>query len=174
MLTFLIFWTSFSLFLIFSILLAPLIILICNYKIFTNYYHEKGWKSFIPIYSDYVRATHTFGKNYGWLGLLYAIIEYSSLLTFFLGGPNLSAYSLSMYYIQNLYQACIYYKLFPYNGTVSRTLLSALATLAPFIGLPTILFVNRKRQIVVEPYFANNTASQEKEKETEINMNNRH
>ena len=65
----------FVIYIVFAILAVAVIVLrlIANYKLFQRAGLE-GWKSLIPLYSDWCRAKIAFGPGYEYIGLIPCIM----------------------------------------------------------------------------------------------------
>lgn len=68
------FWIIFGVFIV-IFLIDFIITSVCFMRIFKKCYNEASWKALIPFYNYYLISKHTFGENFGWIGVAYLFLS---------------------------------------------------------------------------------------------------
>lgn len=119
----------------FSILL--IIGIVSNIVIFQKHYGLPGWHAIIPFFNSFEQSQKTFGDEYGWVGLIIAIVGLFSGVGYWISIPLLIA--------------SIWYSWQVYSRLTDSDGLKVLAILLPFIGLPIIAFSNNTKYTGPQP-----------------------
>ena len=132
----------------FSILL--IIAIVSNVVIFQKHYKLPGWYAIIPIFNSYKQSQKTFGDDYGWIGLLIAVLGMFSRVGYWI--------SILLLVVSLWYSWQVYSRLTDSNR------LKILAILLPFIGAPILAFSSKTEYTGPQPPTKEEKAPKEEEK----------